>query len=397
MLQTVLSSPLFTPIVVMIVIIALFPLVAGYIVLVERKVLADFQVRLGPMRVGPHGLLQPIADALKLLLKEDIIPAESDKGIFWFAPCVSTITALTAFSVLPFAKTIFVADVNVGLLVISAVSSVGILGIILGGWASNSHYSLLGALRSAAQLVSYEVALAFALLSGVMAAGTLSMQGIIQAQATRGIWFVFSNYGFMIVPFAVYIIAATAETNRAPFDLPEAESELVAGFHTEYSGFRWALYFLAEYANIFVVSSVAVTLFWGGWLRPFPSVAWLDVPLNMAFPVVLFVGSGLMTLTLVKKLKDPMQQKVLVGTALLLMLVAGFFVIPAINAAASGMFWFLFKVALILYTLIWFRGTFPRFRYDQLMNIGWKIAIPVGMAAVMINALLGMTFPAPGA
>ena len=224
MLQTVLSNPLFTPIVVTLAIIALFPLVAGYIVLVERKVLADFQVRLGPMRVGPHGLLQPLADALKLLIKEDIIPAESDKAIFWFAPCLSTITALTAFSVLPFARTIFVADVNVGLLVVSAVSSVGILGIILGGWSSNSHFSLLGALRSAAQLVSYEVALAFALISGVMAAGTLSMQGIIQAQATRGIWFVFDNYGFMIVPFAVYIIAATAETNRAPFDLPEAES-----------------------------------------------------------------------------------------------------------------------------------------------------------------------------
>jgi NADH-quinone oxidoreductase subunit H len=394
MLQTVLSNPLFTPIVVTIVVIALFPLVAGYIVLVERKVLADFQVRLGPMRVGPHGLLQPIADALKLLLKEDIIPAESDKAIFWFAPCVSTITALTAFSVLPFAKTIFVADVNVGLLVISAVSSVGILGIILGGWSSNSHYSLLGALRSAAQLVSYEVALAFALLSGVMAAGTLSMQGIIQAQATRGVWFVFDNYGFMIVPFAVYLIAATAETNRAPFDLPEAESELVAGFHTEYSGFRWALYFLAEYANIFVVASVAVTLLWGGWLRPFPSVKWLDLPLNMGFPFVLFVGSGLMSLTLVKKLKDSMQQKVLVVAALLLVLVAGVFVIPAINGPVSGMFWFLFKVSVILYTLIWFRGTFPRFRYDQLMNIGWKIAIPVGMAAVLINALIGMTRPA---
>jgi len=396
MLQTVLSSPLFTPIVVMVVIIALFPLVAGYIVLVERKVLADFQVRLGPMRVGPHGLLQPIADALKLLLKEDIIPTDADKAIFWFAPCVSTITALTAFSVLPFAKTIFVADVNVGLLVVSAVSSVGILGIILGGWSSNSHYSLLGALRSAAQLVSYEVALSFALLSGVMVAGTLSMQGIIQAQSNQHIWFVFSNYGFMIVPFAVYIIAATAETNRAPFDLPEAESELVAGFHTEYSGFRWALYFLAEYANIFVVSSVAVTLFWGGWLRPFPSAKWLALPLNVGFPVILFVGSGLMTLTLVKKLRDPMQQKVLVGAALLLILVAGIFVIPAINAPVSGMFWFLFKVSTIIYMLIWFRGTFPRFRYDQLMNIGWKIAIPVGMAAVVINALLGMINPPHG-
>jgi NADH-quinone oxidoreductase subunit H len=393
MWHTITSNTLFTPIVVTLVVIALFPLVAGYIVLVERKVLADFQVRLGPMRVGPHGLLQPIADALKLLLKEDIIPQESDHAIFWFAPCVSTITALTAFAVLPFAKTIYVADVNVGLLVISAVSAMGILGIILGGWASNSHYSLLGALRSAAQLVSYEVALAFALLSGVMAAGTLSMQGIILAQQSRGIWFVFSNYGFMIVPFAVYLIAATAETNRAPFDLPEAESELVAGFHTEYSGFRWALYFLAEYANIFVVSSVAVTLFWGGWLRPFPSLRWLDFALNVGFPVVLFVSSGILTLTLVKKLRDPMQQKVLVACAILLIFSAAIFVFPAINEPVSGMFWFLFKVSVIIYALIWFRGTFPRFRYDQLMNIGWKIAIPVGMAAVVINALLGMIPP----
>jgi len=350
-------------------------------------------VRLGPMRVGPHGLLQPIADALKLLLKEDIIPTDSDKAIFWFAPCVSTITALTAFSVLPFTKTIYVADVNVGLLVVSAVSAVGILGIILGGWSSNSHYSLLGALRSAAQLVSYEVALAFALLSGVMAAGTLSMQGIVKAQATRGVWFVFDNYFFMIVPFAVYLIAATAETNRAPFDLPEAESELVAGFHTEYSGFRWALYFLAEYANIFVVSSVAVTLFWGGWLRPFPSVAWLALPLNVVFPVVLFLGSGALTLTLVGRLKDSMQQKVLVVAALALMALAVPFLIPAVSQAVIGMFWFLVKVSTIIYLLIWFRGTFPRFRYDQLMNIGWKIAIPVGMAAVLINAVLGMTKP----
>jgi NADH-quinone oxidoreductase subunit H len=282
----------------------------------------------------------------------------------------------------------------VGLLVISAVSSMGILGIILGGWASNSHYSLLGALRSAAQLVSYEVALSFALLSGVMVAGTLSMQGIIEAQLKNGMWGIFQNWCFMIVPFAVYIIAATAETNRAPFDLPEAESELVAGFHTEYSGFRWALYFLAEYANIFVVSSVAVTLFWGGWLRPFPSVHWLEFPLNTGFPIVLFVSSGLLTLTLVKKLRDPMQQKVLVGVAILLILVAAVFIPASINAPVSQMFWFFFKVSAIIYLMIWFRGTFPRFRYDQLMNIGWKIAIPVGMAAVMINALIGMTRPA---
>jgi NADH-quinone oxidoreductase subunit H len=389
-METVLSNPLFTPLMVMLVIIALFPLVAGYIVLVERKVLADFQVRLGPMRVGPHGLLQPIADALKLLLKEDIVPADADQAIFWFAPVISTFTGLTAFAVLPFSSKLFVADVNVGLLVISAMSAVGILGIILGGWSSNSHYSLLGALRSAAQLVSYEVALSFALLSGVMAAGTLSMQGIVRAQQERGVWFVFDNYLFMIVPFVIYIIAATAETNRAPFDLPEAESELVAGFHTEYSGFRWALYFLAEYANIFVVSAVAVTLFWGGWLRPFPSVAWLELPLDFAFPVILFVGSGILTLPLIKKLKDPIQQKVLLGAALLLVLMGALFAVPVVNHAIIGLFWFLLKVSTIIYLMIWFRGTFPRFRYDQLMNIGWKMAIPVGMAAVVVNAVLGM-------
>src|SRR5215831_5023199 len=389
-METVLNHPLFMPLAVTLVIIALFPLVAGYIVLVERKVLADFQVRLGPMRVGPHGFLQPIADALKLLLKEDIIPTEADKALFWFAPCISTITALTAFAMVPFAQNIFVADVNVGLLVISAASAVGILGIILGGWSSNSHYPLLGALRSAAQLVSYEVALAFALLSGVMVAGTLSMRGIVQSQIDRGLWGVFSNYGFMIVPFAVYIIAATAETNRAPFDLPEAESELVAGFHTEYSGFRWALYFPAEYANIFVVSSVAVTVFWGGWLRPFPSITWLKDPLNYGVPVILFVGSGLLCFKLVKKLVDPIQQKVLVGANLLLILVGLVFAVPMVNNAMIGLFWFLFKVSTIIYLMIWFRGTFPRYRYDQLMNIGWKVAIPVGMVAVMINAVLGM-------
>ena len=384
------TYPLLAPLIVTLVIIALFPLVAGYIVLVERKVLADFQVRLGPMRVGPHGLLQPIADALKLMLKEDIIPTDADKAIFWFAPVISTFTGLTAFSVLPFARNIYVADVNVGLLVISATSAVGILGIILGGWSSNSHYPLLGALRSAAQLVSYEVALAFALVSGVMAAGTLSMKEIVLQQQARGIWFVFDNYLFMIVPFAVYIIAATAETNRAPFDLPEAESELVAGFHTEYSGFRWALYFLAEYANIFVISGVAVTLFWGGWLRPFPNVGWLELPVNYAFPVVLFVGSGLLTIPMVKKLKDPIQQKVLVLVALLLVGLGALFAIPVVNHAVIGLFWFLLKVSCIVYLMIWFRGTFPRFRYDQLMDIGWKIAIPVGMAAVLINAVIGM-------
>ncbi len=388
-MQTVLSHPLFIPIAVTLAIIGLFPLVAGYIVLIERKVLADFQVRLGPMRVGPHGLLQPIADALKLLIKEDIIPTDSDKALFWFAPVISVVTALCGLAMLPFGQYLFVADVNVGLLVISAFSAVGILGIILGGWSSNSHYPLLGALRSGAQLISYEVALGFALISGVMAAGTLSMQGIVRTQMERGIWLVFDNYGFMLVPFVVYIIAATAETNRAPFDLPEAESELVAGFHTEYSGFRWALYFLAEYANIFVVSGVAVTIFWGGWLRPFPNVTWL-AGLNYIVPLLVFCGSGLWSMKLVRKLVDPVQQKGLVVFNVIVILLGLLFAIPAVNAASIGVFWFLFKISTIVYLMIWFRGTFPRYRYDQLMNIGWKIMIPTGMGAVAVNAIIGM-------
>ncbi len=384
------ESPLFAPVVTTLVIVALFPLVAGYIVLVERKLLADFQVRLGPMRVGPHGLLQPIADALKLLLKEDIIPENADKGIFWLAPVISTFTALTAFAVIPFSDSIFVTDVNVGLLVISAMSAVGILGIILGGWASNSHYPLLGALRSAAQLVSYEVALALALLSGVMAAGTLSMVNIVRAQQERQIWFLFDNYGLMIVPFMVYLISAVAETNRAPFDLPEAESELVAGFHTEYSGFRWALYFLAEYANMFVVAAVAVTLFWGGWLRPFPNVGWLEWPLNYGFPALLFGVSGAGCVPLARRLKSEVQRRLLLAVAGLLIVAAAVFLVPAVNRAVIGLFWFLLKVSVILYWMIWFRGTFPRFRYDQLMNIGWKYMIPIAMGAILVNAAVGM-------
>jgi len=378
------------PVLLTVVLIAVLPLVVAYLVLLERKVLADFQVRLGPMRVGPHGLLQPIADAVKLLLKEDIIPAQADRALFWMAPVVSTFTALTAFAVVPFSAQLRVADVNVGLLVISAMSAVGVLGIVLGGWSANSHYALLGALRSGAQLISYEVALAFALLCGVMSAGTLSMVGIVRAQLERGVWFAFDNYGLMIIPAVVYLIAAVAETNRAPFDLPEAESELVAGFHTEYSGFRWALYFLAEYINIFVVAAVASTVFLGGWLRPFPSVRWLEYPLNYAFPLLLLAGSGLVCFPLAVRLKHR-------GNAIGLRLVgvglvaAGLLLlVPAINRAVISLFWFLLKVGVIVYAFIWFRGTWPRFRYDQLMNIGWKRLIPVGMAALLVNATVGM-------
>lgn len=381
---------LLTPLIIMAVIIGVFPLLVGYIVLLERKVLADMQVRLGPMRVGPYGLLQPIADALKLLLKEDIIPAAADKMIFRVAPVISLFTAFTAFAVLPFSQTFFIADVNVGVLVVSAMSAVGVLGIILGGWSSNSHYPLLGALRSAAQLVSYEVALSIALISGVMMAGTLSMAEMVKAQYDRGIWFAFDNYGLMLIPFGIYFIASVAETNRAPFDLPEAESELVAGFHTEYSGFRWALYMLSEYANIFVCSGVAVTLFLGGWMRPFPNIEFLALPMNFGVPFLLFAGSGVGCLRLVTKLPDATQRDLLTAMAALLVVLGGVFLVPAVNASVVGLFWFLLKVAVFVYVLIWFRGTFPRFRYDQLMNIGWKVLIPLGMAAILVNAAVGM-------
>ena len=379
------------PAVMMLVIVGLFPPIAGYIVLVERKVLADMQVRLGPMRVGPHGLLQPLADALKLLLKEDIIPREADKGIFYVAPILSMFTAFVAFGVVPFSERFRIADVNVGLLVISALGSVGILGIVLGGWSSNSHYPLLGALRSSAQLVSYELAMGLGLVSGVMSAGTLSMVQIVRNQQAQGLWFVFDNWGAMAPAFVIFFIAAVAETNRSPFDLPEAESELVAGFHTEYSGFRWALYMLAEYANIFVVSAVSVTLFWGGWLRPFPSVGWLEIPLNYGVPFLLFAGPGVASVVLLApKLKYGPHRYGMLAVGGTLTLVGLVLVIPAVNAVAAAPFWFLLKVAFFLYVMIWFRGTFPRYRYDQLMDIGWKVLIPLALGTIALNAVVGM-------
>jgi NADH-quinone oxidoreductase subunit H len=380
--------PYVLPVIYGVVIVAVFPLMAGYIVLLERKVMADMQARLGPMRVGPHGLLQPIADAVKLLLKEDIIPEKADLFLFWIAPLLSVAMALLAFAALPIGPVFQIADLNVGLLFILAVSSLGIYGIVLGGWASNSHYSLLGALRSAAQLVSYETAAGLGLVSALLLAGSLSMKEIVLAQRDQGVWFLF------VVPFGffIYLVGSIAETNRAPFDLPEAESELVAGYMTEYSGFRWALYFLAEYANMTVVAAIATTLFLGGWLRPFPRMhshlVGTSIELLDALPALIFLVIALYCLRLTPRQPVKIQKFVMFLTAGLFFLLAGvmtasLFAPESVRDGIHGAFWFLAKVGGYIYTFLWIRFTFPRYRFDQLMRLGWRFLIPLALVNVI--------------
>jgi NADH-quinone oxidoreductase subunit H len=350
--------------------------------------MADMQARLGPMRVGPHGLLQPIADALKLLIKEDIIPDEADKAIFWFAPLISVTAAMLAMSALAIGPWFQIAELNVGLLFIVGISALGIFGIVLGGWSSNSHYSLLGALRSAAQLVSYETAAGMAIVGALLLAGTLSTREITEAQGDYGWWFIF----VAPVGFFIYLVASIAETNRAPFDLPEAESELVAGYMTEYSGFRWALYFLAEYTNMVVVASIATTLFLGGWLRPFAGTRALDLPLDN-LPWVLMVGVGAYCFYRAPKQPVQVQKLFMVAVGLMMFVVAIILAAPLVPAVSNmlpglkpglhGAFWFLLKVGLYIYLFMWLRFTFPRYRFDQLMRLGWHFLIPLSIANVM--------------
>jgi len=366
-------------------IVMVFAVLAGivaYLVYMERKVLAFMQARLGPMRVGPWGLLQPIADGIKLLLKEDIVPAGVDKFVFLLAPAISVAAAFTVFAAIPFAGNFFITDINVALLFILGVSSLGIYGIILGGWSSNSHYPLLGALRSSAQLVSYEVAAGMALVGVLLVSNSLSMVEIVQSQYKMGVWNIF----LQPVAFIIYLIAAVAETNRNPFDLPEAESELTAGYHTEYSGFRFALYFLAEYTNMVVVSCIAVTLFLGGWLRPFPNLKALDF--LMYAPVAAFLGAAAFILWLGLQSLVAMERYFFVALAAVCILLAGVVAIPVVLNAVQGIFWFTVKVLIFLYAFIWYRATFPRYRYDQLMNVGWRWMIPLALANMIVTAIV---------
>jgi len=368
-----------------VVIVAVVPLIAGYVVLVERKLMADMQARLGPMRVGPHGLLQPIADALKLLIKEDIIPDNADKLIFWLAPVISMVAAMTSMGAIAFGPAFQVArDINVGILFVVGVSSLGLLGIILGGWASNSHYSIIGAIRSTAQLVSYETAAGLAIVGALLLAGTLRIRAIVDAQQQLGVWFIFLTP----VAFFIYLVASIAETNRAPFDLPEAESELVAGYMTEYSGFRWSLYFLGEYANMIVVGSVATTLFLGGWLRPFPNVHWLDW-LDFLPPLII-AGVGVYCVYRAGKQPVEIQIWFMWAVALACFAVAVIFAAPLfvtslkfILPGLHGAFWFLLKVSGYIYLFMWLRFTLPRYRFDQLMHLGWYILIPLAIVNVL--------------
>jgi NADH-quinone oxidoreductase subunit H len=318
-------------------------LAVAYLTFAERKIIGYMQVRIGPNRVGPRGWLQPIADALKLLMKEIVIPTNSNRFLFLIAPMISIAPALAAWAVLPFTDTLVLANIDASLLYILALTSMGVYGVIIAGWASNSKYAFLGAMRSAAQIVSYEIAMGFALVGVLIAGGSLNLVEIVQAQQGSVLhWFWLPLFPL----FLVYFISGVAETNRAPFDVSEGESEIVAGFHVEYSGMAFAVFFLAEYANMILIAALASLMFLGGWLSPFEGI----------LPDT-FLASGIGGLIF-----------------------------------GSGVHWLFAKTSLMLLFFLWFRATFPRYRYDQIMRLGWKVFIPITIvwlviegAAVMVN------------
>lgn len=301
----------------------------AYLTFAERKVIGYMQTRIGPNRVGPKGWLQPIADALKLMLKEIIIPSGASRFLFVIGPILSIAPALAAWAVIPFGEEMVLADVDAGLLYLLALTSLGVYGVIIAGWASNSKYAFLGAMRAAAQIIAYEIAMGFALVGVLMAAGSLNIGEIVLAQQGSLVhWFWLPLLPLLVV----YFVSGVAETNRAPFDVAEGESEIVAGFHVEYSGMAFAIFFLAEYANMILISALAATLFLGGWLSPFEGIPVLG-------PLFSFI---------------------------------------------PGMVWFVLKISLFLFLFLWFRATFPRYRYDQIMRLGWKVFIPVTIVWLVV-------------
>ncbi|HYL68413.1 MAG TPA: NADH-quinone oxidoreductase subunit NuoH [Candidatus Limnocylindria bacterium] len=368
----------------------------AYLTWFERKVVAHIQSRWGPYYVGAHGLLQPIADGVKFLFKEDVTPPGADKILYVLAPFLALTLAITTLALIPFGPaTIYIfghptqlviANVDIGLLFLFAITSLGVYGVALAGWSSNSKYPLLGGLRSSAQMVSYEVSMTFSVVGVLLLAGSFSFNEIIEHQ--RGYfhylpfipkWHFFPQF----VGFFCYITAAIAETNRVPFDLPEAETELVAGFHTEYSSFKFAMFFMAEYANMITVSCLATILFFGGWLSPFPdSWAWTQ-----------FLPGALLLLMGIYTAYDSVRgmrgiARLQLGVVTLLALGLGVLcMLPGVMPVVQGPFWFLAKVLTFLFFYVWTRGTLPRFRYDQLMSFGWKLLLPVSLLNLVATAL----------
>jgi NADH-quinone oxidoreductase subunit H len=385
------------------VVILLFVLLTAlaYLTWFERKVVAHIQSRWGPYRVGPHGLLQPLADGVKFLFKEDVTPAGADKFAYFLAPFLALSLAVTSIAVIPFGPkglTIFgqstpmgITNLNIGLLVLFAITSMGVYGVALAGWSSNSKYPLLGGLRSSAQMISYELALTMSVVGVILMAGTFNLSEIVISQ--QGFhWGVVPRWNVIgwpmpqVLGFVLFFTAAVAETNRAPFDLAEAESELVAGFHTEYSSFKFAMFFMAEYASMITVSCLATILFFGGWLSPFPQTplfVWTRYIPTAAFAIGGFalMAHGVRYITMFGRVVLPVLGAVLLGLGVL-------FALPGVVELVQGPFWFLLKIAVFLFIYVWVRGTLPRFRYDQLMNFGWKVLLPLSIVNVVITSLL---------
>jgi NADH-quinone oxidoreductase subunit H len=383
------------------VVLFIYMTTLAYLQWVERKVIAHVQVRMGPSRVGPHGLLQPLADVIKLITKEGVVPPHVNKFFYFLAPFLAVFMALITISIIPFGNeiTLFgyttwlqMTDLNVGLLFILAVSSMGVYGVALAGWSSNNKYSLLGGLRSSAQMISYELPMSLALASPLLMLGTLSLRQISHAQEGYYFgflphWTVFQGPFPQIISFFLFLIAAFAETNRVPFDLPEAENELVAGFHTEYSSMKFASFFMAEYANMITVSSVATILFLGGWTPLFPTSLGSNYVATLVFAIggALCLYHGLNPARRLDRYTLPVFALVFFGLALL-------FAIPAVQTALMSVFWFCAKTGIILFVFIWIRATLPRFRYDQLMGFAWKFMFPAALLNLLVTALMVALF-----
>jgi NADH-quinone oxidoreductase subunit H len=388
-----LDSFLFITIVKAVVVLAVLLTTLAYLQWVERKVIAHVQVRPGPYRVGPHGLLQPVADIIKLLTKEDLLPPYVNKPLYLLAPFLAMTMSLLAISVVPFGPMITVGpvktwmqltDLNIGVLFILAVSSMGVYGIALAGWASNNKYALIGGLRSSAQMISYELPMSLAIAAPLLISNTLSLRKLVEAQ-DGGIfnWNILHGPFPQIISFIVFMIAAFAETNRVPFDLPEAENELVAGFHTEYSSMKFASFFMAEYSNMITVSALATLLFLGGWMAPWP----VALGANLV-PTVIFAIAGVTALYHGANAARKRDKVTLPVFGVIFLIVAGIFLLPAVQSWLLPLFWFAAKTGSILFLFMWVRATLPRFRYDQLMGFTWKFLFPVAMLNLLVTSFL---------